>query len=61
MPKKKNKLATPESPQDEKVFSDIEEYGCHVINILEEADLPPYCFSIGLFHRFQHPKFSSLV
>ena len=56
MPTKKNNLATPESPEDEKVFSNIEEFGCHVVNILEGKNNPPFAFSVGLYHRFQHPE-----
>jgi Domain of unknown function (DUF4262) len=56
MIKKNYKLATPESSADEKVFSNIEEYGCHVLNILEGENRPPFSFSIGLYHRFQQPE-----
>src|SRR5262249_36094228 len=41
---------------DLQVINDVAEYGWHVILIPEEDDLPPFAFSIGLFHTFQHPE-----
>ena len=36
------------SEEDAKAFADIEKYGCHVLHIVEEADLPPFAYSIGI-------------
>jgi hypothetical protein len=34
--------------EDEKALSDIERYGCHVIHVLEEGELPPFTYSEGI-------------
>lgn len=41
---------------DEKVFADIQQYGWHVVQILEDEVRPAFAFSIGLFQTFQHPE-----
>ncbi len=33
---------------DRKVFENIEQYGCHVVHVLEEDDLPPFAYSVGI-------------
>jgi hypothetical protein len=33
--------------RDKKLLSDIDKYGCHVIYVLAEDDLPPFCYSVG--------------
>jgi hypothetical protein len=33
---------------DEKALADIEKYGCHVIHVHEEGDLPPFAYSVGI-------------
>ena len=33
---------------DEKALADIEQYGCHVIHVHEEGDLPPFSYSVGI-------------
>ena len=35
-------------PDEEKALDDIEKYGCHVIHVLEEDDLPPFAYSVGI-------------
>jgi hypothetical protein len=44
------------SKADQKLLSDIEEYGWHIVNVLEDEEGPPYSFSIGLYHTFRHPE-----
>ena len=34
--------------QERRTLADIERYGCHVIHILEEDDLPPFAYSVGV-------------
>ena len=33
---------------DRKVLENIEQYGCHVVHVLEEDDLPPFAYSVGI-------------
>jgi hypothetical protein len=33
---------------DEKVLADIEQYGCHVIHVLENETGPPFSYSVGV-------------
>ena len=33
---------------DEKALADIEKYGCHILHVQEEGDLPPFSYSMGV-------------
>jgi hypothetical protein len=33
---------------EQRVLDNIAAYGCHVIHVLEEGDLPPFAYSIGI-------------
>ncbi len=33
---------------EQKALADIEVFGCHVIHVLEEDDLPPFAYSVGI-------------
>ena len=44
------------NPAEEKVLSDVQDYGWHVVKVLEEGDSPEFAYSIGLFRSFQHPE-----
>jgi hypothetical protein len=33
---------------DQKVLDNIAQYGCHVVHVLEEDDLPPFAYSVGI-------------
>jgi hypothetical protein len=36
---------------------DVLETGCHVLNVFDEnGKLPPFSYSVGLFHNFGHPE-----
>ncbi|KFN48206.1 hypothetical protein N790_06785 [Arenimonas malthae CC-JY-1] len=39
----------------ERVLADIRKYGCHVIQVLAEGDLPPYAYSIGISRTSDSP------
>jgi hypothetical protein len=39
-----------------KTIKDIEEFGWHVINVLEDDKGPGFGYSIGLFKTFGHPE-----
>ena len=41
---------------DKQVLQNIEEYGWHVVKIMEDDEGPGFCFSIGLFKTFNHPE-----
>jgi hypothetical protein len=41
---------------DKKVHSDVQTFGFHIINVLEDDDGPPHSFSIGFYQSFQHPE-----
>ncbi|WP_165072799.1 DUF4262 domain-containing protein [Paludisphaera rhizosphaerae] len=34
--------------EERRTLADIERYGCHVIHVLEEDDLPPFAYSVGV-------------
>jgi hypothetical protein len=36
------------SESDQKLLENIEQYGCSVIHIAPEGDLPPFAFSVGI-------------
>lgn len=33
---------------ERKALADIEAYGCHVINVFEEDEMPPFTYSVGI-------------
>jgi hypothetical protein len=41
---------------DKQVLSEIEKYGWHVVQVLEDEEGPAFAFSIGLFHTLKHPE-----
>jgi len=41
---------------DRKLMADIQNYGWHVVHILEEDDQPRYSFSIGFYYQFGQPE-----
>ena len=45
-----------EGLDDEKLLSDVKEYGWHVLKIFEKNQTPGWAFSIGLFENFNHPE-----
>lgn len=49
-------LPTAEDDSDRKLLADIDRIGWHVVGIEEDDEGPPYAFSVGLFHTFEHPE-----
>ncbi|MFZ2266289.1 MAG: DUF4262 domain-containing protein [Azonexus sp.] len=43
-------------PSEIKLLEDVEKFGWHCLNILAEDELPPYSFTVGLYHSYQHPE-----
>jgi hypothetical protein len=41
---------------EQKVLDDIARVGWHCVAIMPEENLPGYAFTIGLFHRYNHPE-----
>src|SRR3984957_11439959 len=41
---------------ERKLIADIEKFGWHCMHILEEGELPPWTFTIGLYETWQHPE-----
>ncbi|ARP65175.1 hypothetical protein A9K65_018645 [Mesorhizobium sp. WSM1497] len=49
-----NREAT--DPEEVKALADIEAYGCHILYVLEEGDLAPFAYSVGIEHNFGAPE-----
>src|SRR5690606_24619821 len=45
-----------EDQREQKVIDDIATHGWHCVNIMADGELPPYSFSVGLFHSYGHPE-----
>lgn len=43
-------------PEDRKALDDIEEYGCHILHILEEGEHPRFSYSIGIEKKNGQPE-----
>ncbi|CDX12412.1 conserved hypothetical protein [Mesorhizobium sp. ORS 3324] len=43
-------------PDEAKTLADIEEYGCHILYVLEEDEHPPFAYSVGIEHNFKAPE-----
>lgn len=41
---------------EQRVIDDIASFGWHCVSVLAEGTEGPYCFTVGLFHKFQHPE-----
>lgn len=41
---------------EKKALADIAEFGCHVLYILAEDDLPPFCYSVGIERSSAAPE-----
>jgi len=41
---------------EQKAISDIEHYGCHVIHVIGEGDLPPFSYSVGIWKSSRKPE-----
>jgi len=44
------------SEEDKKALEDIEKYGCHILNVLEDSEHPNFSYSIGIEKRFNKPE-----
>jgi hypothetical protein len=41
---------------EKKCLEDIENFGCHIIHVLAEGDLPPFSYSVGIERSIGHPE-----
>jgi hypothetical protein len=41
---------------EKKCLDDIEKYGCHIIHVFEEGELPPFSYSVGLERSIGRPE-----
>jgi len=41
---------------DRKALADIEQYGCHVLHVIEEGELPPFTYSMGIQQKTTKPE-----
>jgi hypothetical protein len=39
----------------QKALDDIEKYGCHILQVMEEGKEPPFSYSIGMATTYQKP------
>jgi len=46
----------PEDAHDEKLISDVREYGLHIINVFADDSGPGWSFTVGLFLNYSHPE-----
>lgn len=42
--------------QEQRALDDIAAHGCHVLHVLEEGDLPPFAYSVGIQQTSQAPE-----
>jgi len=41
---------------EQKALDDIEEFGCHVLQIMAEGEFPPFSYSIGITKKLRKPE-----
>lgn len=43
-------------PGEQKALADIDRYGCHVIHVAAEDELPPFSYSVGIKRSADRPE-----
>ena len=46
----------PMDPAEQKALDDIDRYGCHIIHVMAEDDLPPFSYSVGITRSAGKPE-----
>ena len=46
----------PSDSGDKKLLDNIAKYGWHCVHVSAEDDLPPFSYTVGLFHTLKHPE-----
>lgn len=41
---------------DKQVVNDVQQFGLHVVKVLEQGGTPGWAFSIGLYHNYDQPE-----
>ena len=41
---------------EQKALEDIERYGCHILHIMAEGDLPPFSYTVGIERASNAPE-----
>jgi hypothetical protein len=41
---------------EQKAISDIEQFGCHVMHVFREGELPPFSYSVGIWKSSHRPE-----
>ena len=49
-------MLEPRDKHEQKALDDVGRYGLHIVHVLEEGDLPPFAYTVGLCHTFAHPE-----
>ncbi len=49
-------MPTPTDDFDRRVLDDVDRHGWSLVLVPDEDDSPPFAFTVGLFHKFQHPE-----
>ena len=49
-------MPKPRDKHEQKAMDDVERYGLHIVHVLEDGDLPPFAYTVGLCHTFSHPE-----
>jgi len=48
--------AVGEDASEQKVIDDVKKYGWHCVHIAAEDESPPFSFTLGLYHTYNHPE-----
>jgi hypothetical protein len=43
-------------PDERKLEGDVEKFGCHIIHVREERNLPGWSYTVGLFESYHQPE-----
>jgi len=46
----------PRDKHEQNALDDVQRYGLHIVNVLEEGKLPGFAYTVGLYRTFQHPE-----
>lgn len=41
---------------EQKAVEDVAQHGCHILHVLEEGDLPPFSYSVGIYRTCGAPE-----
>ena len=41
---------------EQKAVDDVQRYGLHIVNVLEEGDFPGFAYTVGVYRTFEHAE-----